>query len=99
MATIRSSSSSSASTFSRARKEATRLGGVSANCHVAPAPTASFRAVNEDPRTVCPVTNSESIRWQRKDLLDNPVSDHRCDQVEVQRIAAETDEHAPVAEA
>ena len=99
MATIRSSSSSSASTFSRTCKEATRLGGISANCHVAPTPTARFRAVNEDPRTVRPVTNSQSIHWQRQDLLDHPIRDHRCDQVEVERIVAEVDQHTPIAEA
>jgi len=79
--------------------EAARLGGVPADCHVAPTPTAGFRAVNEDPRTVGPFTNAQSIHWQRQDLLDHPIGDHRCDQVEVECIVAEVDEHTPIAEA
>ena len=53
----------SASPLSRTRVEPARLGGVPANRHVAPTPTAGFRAVNEDPRTVRPLTNAQSIHW------------------------------------
>src|SRR6266567_3275483 len=89
----------SASTLSRTCVEAARLGGVPADCHVAPTPAAGFRVVNEDPRTVRPLTNAQSIRWQRQDLLDHPIGDRRCDQVEVECIVAEVDEHTPIAEA
>src|SRR5438093_13604124 len=89
----------SASLLSRTCVEAARLGGVPANCHVAPTPTTGFRAVNEDPRTVRTLTNAQSIHWQRQDLLDHPIGDRRCDQVEVECIVAEVDEHTPSAEA
>src|SRR5207244_8607152 len=88
----------SASLLSRTCVEAARLGGVPANCHVAPTPTAGFRAVNEDPRTVRTLTNAQSIHWQRQDVLDHPIGNRRCDQVEVEHIVAEDDEHTLSAE-
>src|SRR5439155_3337250 len=53
----------SASPLSRTGVEAARLGGVPANGHVAPTSTASFRAVNEEPGTVRPLTNVQSLHW------------------------------------
>src|SRR5438552_9970845 len=89
----------SASPLSRTCVEAARLGGVPANCHVAPTATAGFRAVNEDPRTVRPSTNAQSLDRQRQDLLDHPIGHHRCDQVEIECIVAEVDKHTPVTKA
>src|SRR4029450_5446731 len=95
----RCSSASGGPQRSRTCKEAKRLGSVSANCHVAPTPTGGFRAVNEDPRTVRPLTNAESIHRQGKALLDDPICDHPCDRIEVERIVAEVDKHTPITEA
>src|SRR5438477_10760011 len=89
----------SASLLSRTCVEAARLGGVPANCHVGPTPTAGFRAVNEAPRTVRTLTNAQSIHSQRQDLLDHPIGDRRCDQVEVEGIISEVDEHTHLREA
>src|SRR5947208_16892462 len=89
----------SASLLSRTCVEAARLGGVPANCHVAPTPTAGFRAVNEDPRTVRTLTNAQSIHWQRQDLLDHPIGDRRRDHVEGECLIAEVAEHPPIPEA
>jgi sugar lactone lactonase YvrE len=78
--------------------ETLRLGGVAAHRHVAPVPPASLGSVDEEPRTIGAVTESQALERQRQNVFHHPVRHHRSDQIEVGGIRAQFGDHTALVE-